>query len=75
MSQGEQARPLPMFRFDRTPDGWRLSLSVQVRGQYADDDSAESVFQRGIVALEDVIEAMRDGLGEAKSEQLQGGEA
>ncbi|MDD0843365.1 hypothetical protein [Pseudomonas sp. Gutcm_11s] len=75
MSQGEQARPLPMFRFDRTSEGWRLSLSVQLRGQCADDDSAESVFRRGIVALEDVIEAMRGSLEEAKSEQLQGGEA
>ena len=73
MSKSEQANPLPLFRFDRTPEGWRLSLSVQLRDQNSGDDSVESLFRRGVSALGDVADAMRTSINQVISEQ-QGGE-
>lgn len=73
MSQNQQTRPLPLFRFDHTPDGWRLSLSVQLPGKDSDDDTAANIYRRGMVALEDVRDAMRKSLEDLEHEQQPGG--
>lgn len=75
MSQNQQSRLLPLFRFDHTPEGWRLSLSVQLPGKDSDDDTAASIYRRGMVALEDVRDAMCSNLEEFEREQQSGGDA
>ncbi|MBG0846863.1 hypothetical protein H3222_16750 [Pseudomonas chengduensis] len=74
MSQNQQSRPLPLFRLDHTPDGWRLSLSVQLPGKDSEDDTAANIYRRGMVALEDVRAAMRKSLEDIEREQQPGGD-
>lgn len=73
MSHNQQTRPLPLFRFDHTPDEWRLSLSVQLPGKDSDDDTVANLYRRGMVALEDVRDAMRKSLEDLEREQQPGG--
>ncbi|MBG0845877.1 hypothetical protein H3222_11710 [Pseudomonas chengduensis] len=66
--------PVPLQRFEHTPVGWRLTVSVHC-GKDRDGDTMESVCRRGIAALEDVIHSMREALAELEGEQQPGGDA
>ncbi len=67
-----QPHPIPVQRFDHTPVGWRLTVSVHC-GEDREDDTQASICRRAITALEDVVDSMREALAELEGKQPGGG--
>jgi len=68
-----QPKPVLLEKFEHTPVGWRYTVSVHC-GKDRDDDTAETIVRRSMVAMQNVIDAMRRTLEELEHEQQAGGD-